>query len=59
MSTDHEDHEQMVLDCESRESKLTDWERGFIDSLGKQIAEGRRLSEKQASRLDEIWERVT
>ena len=23
------EHEQMVQDCEDRESKLTDWERGF------------------------------
>jgi hypothetical protein len=49
----------MVVDCENRESKLTDWERGFIDSLSRQLAEGRRLSEKQADRLDDIWERVT
>jgi hypothetical protein len=57
--TSHDEHVQMVEDCENRESKLTDWERGFIDSLGKQLAEGRRLSERQAERLDDIWERVT
>lgn len=55
----HDEHQQMVQDCENRESKLTDWERGFIDSISKQLAEGRRLSEKQAERMDEIWERVT
>lgn len=60
MSTStHDEHQQMVKDCESRESKLTEWERGFIDSISKQLADGRRLSEKQAERLDEIWERVT
>jgi len=57
--SDHDEHQQMVLDCETRESKLTDWERGFIDSISRQIAEGRRLSEKQAERLDTIWERIT
>ena len=57
--TTHEDHQQMVQDCESRESKLTDWERGFIDSLSHQMANGYPLSEKQAERLDVIWERVT
>jgi hypothetical protein len=57
--TTHDEHQQMVKDCENRESKLTDWERGFIDSISKQLADGRRLSEKQAERLDEIWERVT
>lgn len=55
----HDEHQQMVQDCENRESKLTDWERSFIDSISKQLADGRRLSEKQAERLDEIWERVT
>lgn len=60
MSTStHDEHQQMVKDCENRESKLTDWERGFIDSISKQLVEGRRLSEKQAAHLDEIWERVT
>lgn len=55
----HEEQRQMLIDCENRESKLTDWERTFIDSLADQMAKGRRLSEKQAERLDEIWERVT
>ena len=57
--TTHEEHAQMVTDCENRESKLTDWERGFIDSLSHQLAAGRALSEKQAESLDTIWERVT
>lgn len=55
----HEEHQQMVQDCENRESKLTDWERGFIDSIGTQLANGHTLSQKQAEQLDEIWERVT
>lgn len=55
----HDEHQQMVQDCENRESKLTDWERSFIDSIGDQLSKGQRLSEKQAERLDEIWERVT
>lgn len=55
---DNTDHADMIADCEKRESQLTDWERSFIDSIGKQIAT-RPLSEKQAQRLDEIWERVT
>ena len=56
--TDHDEHQQMVTDCENRESKLTtDWERSFIDSISRQLADGHRLSEKQAERLDAIWER--
>lgn len=57
--TDHDEHQQMVTDCENRESKLTDWERSFIDSISRQLADGHRLSEKQAERLESIWERVT
>lgn len=53
------EHEQMVEDCEARESRLSDWERGFIDSIGKQLRDGRSLSEKQVARLDDIWERAT
>lgn len=50
---------QLIEDCEARESRLTDWERGFIDSIKRQIAEGTRLTKKQAEALDEVWERAT
>ena len=55
----HDEHQTMVEDCENRESKLTDWERTFVDSLKDQLSRGRALSEKQSDRLDAIWERVT
>ena len=32
------EHEQMIGDCETRESKLSDWERGFVASIGEQEA---------------------
>lgn len=57
--TDHEEHHQMVTDCMLRESKLTDWELTFIDSLSRQMEEGRMLSENQSEKLENIWERVT
>lgn len=50
---------QMIQDCEARESQLSDWERGFIDSLGTQLAKGGRPSQAQQDKLDAIWERVT
>lgn len=55
----HDEHATMVEDCEKRESKLTDWERTFIDSIARQLEQSRALSEKQAETLDKIWERVT
>lgn len=50
---------QMLTDCEKRESRLTDWERGFVDSLRAQIERGRAPSPKQVETLDTIWERAT
>jgi len=55
----HDEHQLKVEDCIDRQSKLTDWERGFINSLEHQLEQGRTLSEKQADTLDAIWERVT
>lgn len=57
--SDHDEHVQMIKDCEERESKLTDWERSFIDSLTKRVEAGRALSKPQADRLNEIWDRIT
>lgn len=53
------EHQQMIEDCEKRESKLTEWEAGFIDSISNQLGKGRALSDKQAQQLEKIWERVT
>ena len=55
----HDEHEQMVADCEARESKLSDWERTFVDSISAVLAKGRALTGAQAETLDKIWERVT
>lgn len=53
------EHEQMVADCEARESRLSDWQRGFVDSIGRQLAQGRSLTPKQVEALEEVWERAT
>jgi len=57
--TTRDDHVAMVADCIQRESKLSDWERGFIDSLDNRLGAGFSLTDKQAARLDDIWEKVT
>lgn len=59
MNTCNAEHQQMVEDCVARESRLTGWEREFVESVQSRLASGRPLSDKQAERLDEIWERVT
>lgn len=59
MSGNREEHATMIEDCEKRESKLSDWERSFIDSISMQLSNGGALTDKQAETLDAIWERVT
>ena len=51
--------EQMVEDCEARESKLTEWEIDFIDSIGTRLRHGNSLTEAQETTLTKIWNRVT
>ncbi len=53
------DDEQMVADCEARESRLTEWEADFIQSLRERIDAGRGLTDRQAEMLDRVWTRAT
>lgn len=52
-----EDIENMIEDCLKRQSKLTDWEAGFIDSISLLHAD--YLSSKQRETLEKIWNRIT
>ena len=54
-----EEYLTLIEDCEARESKMTEWEQEFMDSLRKQIEKGRRPSVKQVEVLDRVWEKVT
>lgn len=59
MTTWADEYVTLLDDCEKREDRLSDWERGFVDSLRRQIEQGRRPSPKQIDTLDSLWERVT
>jgi len=50
---------RLIDDCEKRESRLTEWEREFLDSVRTRIEGGTPLTPKQSETLDSIWERVT
>lgn len=50
---------QQIEDCVNRESRLTEWEVEFLDSLTRQLENGRRPSVKQIEVLDRIWEKAT
>lgn len=50
---------QICEDCENRDSRLTDWEQTFIDSVKRQIENGKPPTPKQIEILDRVWEKVT
>lgn len=50
---------QMIEDCESRDRRMNEWEKEFVQSLRFQISEGKRPSAKQIEALDRTWEKVT
>jgi hypothetical protein len=42
---------------EANDSKFSDWERSFILSVVRQVAQGRKLSEKQKEVVERLWEK--
>lgn len=59
MSTWADEYLTLLEDCERRSDKLSDWECGFVDSLQRQLSEGRRPTAKQIETLDRVWEKAT
>lgn len=59
MTTWADEYITLLDDCEKREQRLSDWERSFVDSLRRQIEQGKRPSAKQIEVLDEVWESAT
>jgi len=59
MATWIDEYMTLVEDCEKRESRLTEWEGSFIDSIRNRLEQELPLSLKQIETLDAIWERVT
>lgn len=51
--------ELMIQDCINRESMLSEWELGFIQSLDEQFTKKGNITEKQSERLNKIWDKVT
>ena len=54
-----EEYTTLIEDCEKRSERLTPWECGFIDSLKRQVLDGKGPSPKQVEILDRIWEKAT
>lgn len=53
------EHEQMVVDCDVRRGRLTQWEREFCESIDQRLKSGKPLTEKQTDTLNTIWEKAT
>jgi len=54
---DHPDDERHVLNRLHENPNITDWERGFIESVLTYHNAGGFLSEKQKATLSKIWEK--
>ena len=54
-----DDNMVLIEDCEKRESKLSDWDRLFLDSIRAQLEKDKPLTERQTAALEGIWERIT
>lgn len=59
MPNQNEEYLEMVDDCENRDELLSDWERGFCESIREQMENGRALTIRQEETLEKIWDRVT
>lgn len=55
----NDEHMQLVADCEAHESKLSNWERGFIDDIKNRMEAGESLSPGTVEKLEEIRNKVT
>lgn len=56
---DEDEYILMINDCFDRESKLTDWERGFVSTCLDMTDKHIMLTEKQREKLNQIWDRIT
>ncbi len=56
---DQEDIETVIEDCMKRESKMSEWEQGFVQSISEQFDKSGSLSSTQNETLERIWEKVT
>ncbi len=52
-------YEQLLDECEEHDSRLSDWEREFLDSLRGYVHRDDYLTGSQIATLEQIWERVT
>ena len=50
--------EEYLIKClleEINDEKSSGWERAFIESVAEQVEQGKKLTEKQRGKLEQIW----
>lgn len=58
--TQEKSRDEYLIAClqdEVNDPRFSDWERGFITSLARQVSQGRKLSDKQKQILERIWDK--
>ena len=58
-ATWQEEYIQMIDDCEDRESKLSEWDINFLESIRNRVEEGISPTGRQIRVLENIWEKST
>lgn len=54
-----EENLELIDDCEKRDHLLSAWDADFLASIRSWLESHGTLSEKQESKLGEIWEKAT
>lgn len=54
-----DDTEQMIQDCQNWQTKMNEWEQGFVQSIDEQYTKKGFLSAAQMDKLENIWQKVT
>ena len=58
-ATWQEEYIQMIDDCEDRESKLSEWDINFLESIRNRVEQGISPTIRQITVLENIWEKST
>jgi len=59
MATWADEYLKMIDDCEKIDSRLSEWECNFLESIYDRLQEDKPLMPKQTETLDKIWEKAT
>lgn len=53
-----DEYKQMIIDCQNRKARMSEWEQKFINNLYN-LMDIQTFSKKQIEILNKIWDRIT